>query len=132
MLDIKEQDDHSMDLYTNGDVLHTTRKATILQWGEAWFNEDAITNTFSVAEMVTKYCMTYNSQVKDTYIIHLPDKQVKFARTLIGPLYVFKPPIKQTGVQLINTGAENKSFYTQRQFKQARWLEISIILWEPC
>ena len=116
--DIRDVDD-SMNLYTNGGVLHTTKKATIPQWGEAWLNEDAITNIFSAAEMAAKHRVTYDSEKEDAYIVHLPNKQVKFTKTSSG-LYVFKPNIKKTGVQLLNTVAENKSFYTQRQFERAK------------
>lgn len=69
-------------------------KGNDLPVGEAWFNEDAITYIFSAAEMATKYQVTSDSQVQDAYIVHLPDKQVKFTRTSSG-LYVFKPPIKK-------------------------------------
>ena len=80
----------TMDLYTNAN-----KKATIPQWGDAWFNADAITNIFSAAEMAEKYRVTYNSTIGDAYIVYLPNKTVRFVRTPTG-LYIFKPPIKKT------------------------------------
>jgi hypothetical protein len=56
--------------------------------------------------------------------VHLPDKQVKFQWDPNG-LYIYKPPDKsEPGInieaQFINTLEENKKFYTQRQFEQAK------------
>ncbi|KAI2501792.1 Reverse transcriptase (RNA-dependent DNA polymerase) [Fragilaria crotonensis] len=115
---IRESNDGNMHLSTNGGVLVTNKKADLPQWGEVWFNESAITNIISYAEMADRYRITYDSGKEDAFVVHLSDdKTVRFARRG-NNLYVFKPPIK--GVQLLNTIEENKTFYTQRQFDKAK------------
>ena len=115
---IRKSNDGNMHLSTNGGVLVTSKKADLPQWGELWFNESAITNIISYAEMADRYRITYDSGKEDAFIVHLSDdKTVRFARRG-NNLYVIKPPIK--GVQLLNTIEENKTFYTQRQFDKAK------------
>jgi hypothetical protein len=65
-------------LMTNAGVLLTIMKANLLGWGEVWYNPKAVTNIFSLAQMVDRHPVTYNSTKNDTFIVHLPDKQVKF------------------------------------------------------
>ncbi|KAI2506113.1 Reverse transcriptase (RNA-dependent DNA polymerase) [Fragilaria crotonensis] len=116
---IRRSNDGDMHLSTNGGVLVTTHKADLPQWGEVWFNESAITNIISYAEMADRYRITYDSGKEDAFIVHLSDdKAVRFTR-LGNNLYVFKPPIKKQ-VQLLNTVEENKTFFTQRQFERAK------------
>ena len=106
----------------NAGILQTNQKATIPGWGEVWFNHHAITNIFSYAEMAQRYCITYNSNKEDAFIVHLPNKQVKFTRTNQG-LYIYKPKIvtkKENQVQLVQTMDENKAFFTNCQFAIAK------------
>ena len=112
----------SLDLVTNARIMRTNLKAIIPRWGKAWFSPYAITNIFSYAEMAKHHQITYNLNIEDAFVVHLPDKPVKFTRTDQG-LYVFKPSIKQTTsqeVQLLNTIDENKAFYTHWQFEKAK------------
>lgn len=114
---IRESDNGDMHLWTNGGVLVTTKKADLPHWGEVWFDDKAITNIFSYAEMADRYRVTYDSAKEDAFFVHLQDKIVRFNR--IGSnLYVYKPPIKRT--QLLNTVEENKTFFMQRQFDRAK------------
>ena len=118
---VRESKTGNLHLYTNGGLLETKHKADLPQWGEVWFNENAITNIFSYAEMADKYQITYDSTADDAFIVHLPDKAVRFER-LGNNLYVYKPPKSKStqSLQLLNTVEENKSFYTQRQFDRAK------------
>ena len=79
--DIQEVKGESLDLVTNAGVLRTTQKASIPGWGKAWYNPHAITNIFSYAEMAQKHRITYDSATEDAFIVHLPDKKVKFNKT---------------------------------------------------
>jgi hypothetical protein len=45
----------SMHLATNGGSMVTNMKADLPKWEEVWFNEKAITNIFSYAEMADRY-----------------------------------------------------------------------------
>jgi hypothetical protein len=84
-----------LDLVTNAGVLRTTKKATIPGWGKAWFNPHVITNIFSYAEMAKQYRITYDSNMEDAFIVHIPDKKVKFTKTEQG-LHIFKLTINKS------------------------------------
>ena len=58
VINIRDSKDGNMYLETNGGTLITTKKTDLLQSGEVWFNELAITNIFSYAEMSDKYRIT--------------------------------------------------------------------------
>ena len=71
--------------------------------------------------MADGYRITYDSEKEDAFIVHLPDKPVRFER--IGmKLYIFKPPttIKAENAQMFNTLEEEKTFYTEHQFQRAK------------
>ena len=117
---IRPSDSGVMKLTTNGGSIVTSKKADLPQWGEVWFNENAITNIFSYAEMADRYRITYDSNKADEFVVHLPEKDVRFTRMGTN-LYIFKPPKSaQVATALLNTVEENKKFYTQRQFDRAK------------
>ena len=110
---IRKSNDGDMHLPTNGGVLVTKQKTDLPQWGEVWFNNHAITNIISYAEMADRYRNTYDSGKEDAFIVHLSDnKTVRFNR-LGNNLYVYEPSITKQ-LQLLNTVEENKTFFTQR------------------
>jgi hypothetical protein len=109
----------SMHLATNGGSMVTIMKADLPQWEEVWFNEKAITNIFSYAEMADRYRTTYDYEKDDAFIVHLPDKPVRFERIGMN-LDVFETPttIKaENGDLMLNTVEENKTLYTEHQFE---------------
>ena len=71
--------------------------------------------------MADRYGITYDSEEEDVFIVHLPDKPVRFERIGMN-LYVFKPPttVKAENALMLNTVEENKTFYTERQFERAK------------
>jgi hypothetical protein len=107
----------TLTLHTNGGVLTTNQKCDIPQWGEALFAPDGLTNIFSYAEMAERYKITTDSEVENAFIVHLPDKKVKFEKNE-NNLYVFIPK-KEKNVQLLSSVEENKGFYTSSQFERA-------------
>jgi hypothetical protein len=112
----------TLNLTTNAGVLTTKLKADVHGWGEVWFSDEAVTNIFSYAHMKDRHQITYDGSKEDAFIVHLPDKQVKFHHE--NDIYVFKPPHfaksstrNNKCVQFnVNSLEENKTFYTERQF----------------
>jgi hypothetical protein len=92
--DIQETNNESLDLVTNAGVLRTTQKANIPGWGKAWFNSHVITNIFSYMEIAKQHYITYNLNTNNAFVVHLPDKKVKFTKTEQGQ-YIFKPKINK-------------------------------------
>jgi hypothetical protein len=72
--------------------------------------------------MAKRHRITYDSKTEVAFIVHLPDKQVKFTKTKLG-LYIFKPKINKmsnANAQFFNTINENKNFFTRQQVEKAR------------
>ena len=118
--EVKEQ----LELATNGGALKTNQKALVKGFGEVWFHSGAITNIFSSAEMEDKHQITYDSKAEHAFIVHLPDKEVKFVRSPNG-LYYFNPPYSKNQ-QTCNTNVpmdsvqENMKMFTNRQIERAK------------
>ena len=101
-----------MHIVTDGESMVIYMKADLPQWGEVWFNGKVITNIFSYAKRANRYRITFNSEKEDAYIVHMPDKPVRFKRVGMN-LHAFKPPKSMVAenAQLFNTVNENKTFY---------------------
>ena len=117
--------DHQMELHTNGGPMISETKCNVKRFGESWFNPNSMTNIFSMAEMTDKYRVTFDSDVEDAFIVHLPEKQIKFPRISNG-LYAMNPNERVTDlttnyqVQHLTTLEENKKFFTPREFERAK------------
>ena len=123
LANIRDSDTGDMFLSTNSGLLVTKKKADVPEWGEVWYNAKAITNIFSFAKMAGWYKITYDSDNGDFFLVHLSNDRVICFQRLSNNLYAYKPERKvpqRTRLQLLNTMDENKSFYTQRQFDQAK------------
>jgi hypothetical protein len=124
--------DEMMILKTNGGDLITDHKAMVKDFGEVWFNPNAVTNIFSMAEMENKYKISYNT---GEFIVHLPHTNAIFKRDSSG-LYSFKPPntssLLYPGTESpeqfnafqdqtpMDSVEENKKMFTDRQVERAK------------
>ena len=99
--------DEVMELATNAGTRINNQKADVPDFGEVWYDNKAITNIFALKEMIKRYRVTYDSNVEDAFIIHLPHKVVKFRRSPNG-LYYIKPQIATEVSNLVSTIAENR------------------------
>ena len=123
-------------LSTNGGILTTSNKAQGTGFGEVWYSQDAITNILSFSEMEDKFRITYNNDKEKVFIVHLPNKQVKFKCSNNG-LYYCKANYKIENDKVINqekpkqnknvkkvtfaqTLENNLLHYTDRQIQRAK------------
>jgi hypothetical protein len=113
----------TLELSTNGDSLTTNQKATVPNHGEVWYVPNAIKNIFSLSEMEKKYRITYNSSKEKLFIVHLPNKQIKFTKSFNG-LFYYKPNYNTNSGKLaslvnhsVESVKENKLLYTVRQIQ---------------
>jgi hypothetical protein len=120
--DIKETNE-ALELSTNGGELRTNKHANVPGYGEVWYDEKAITNIFSFALMEDKYKITYDSTKQKAFVVHLPNKQIRFTQSKNG-LYYYKPNYSTNNTSHVNHSIEsvdeNKKLYTARQVKRAR------------
>ena len=62
-------------------------------YGTVWFDPDAIVNIFGLQDLVEKHRITYDSVKEDAFLIHMPQKIVKFKKSPEG-LYFHQAPKK--------------------------------------
>ena len=86
---------------TNGGDIFTNWRATVPGYGEVWYDPNAITNIFSLAEMEKKYCITYNSSKEKAFVVDLPNKKLKFMQSSNG-LFIYKPKYNTNNKSLAN------------------------------
>jgi hypothetical protein len=87
-----------------------------------WYVPQAITNTFSLAELEKKHHVAYDTNIEKAFIVHLPTRQVKFVKSEDG-LYYFKPRYRTNTsqqVSLVNTVEENRKLYMEQEFMRAK------------
>ena len=86
-------------------------------------------NIFGFADLVDKHRITYDSAKEDAFLIHMPEKIVKFKRSPEG-LYFHQAPKKNKAMldkpidtkisHMVTTVSENMKGYTLRQCKCAK------------
>jgi hypothetical protein len=115
-----------LEFSTNLGNLSTNRKATVPNYGEVWFDPNAITNIFSLSEMEKKFRVTYDSSTEPSFIVHLLNKQIKFIKSFNG-LFYYKPSYttnsgKETSFvnRSVESLKENKLLHTDRQVQRAK------------
>ena len=95
-----------------------TRLTNVPGFGTIWYDEGAIANIFSFTELVEKHQITFNLSMENAFLVHQPDKIIKFEHTPEG-LYThrvdkdYKKSLKEKGSSnLVTTLSENWKGYT--------------------
>ena len=70
-------------------MLLTNQEANVPGFGTICYDEGAIANIFSFAELVDKHRITFDSSMENAFLVHQPDKIVKFKHTPEG-LYTYR------------------------------------------
>ena len=116
----------TLELMTNAGSRRSNQQATVPGFGQFWFDPKAIANIFGFADLVKKHWITYDSDKEDAFLVHMPNKIVKFKSNAEG-LYQFQVPqeyrsgLKKHQVShIMDTVEENKSGFSQRQFERAK------------
>ena len=79
----------TLEMATNAGMRLTNQEANVPGFGTVWYDEGAIVNIFSFAELVDKHQITFDSSMENAFLVHQPDKIVKFERTPEG-LYTYR------------------------------------------
>ena len=118
-------------LATNAGTKQNNMKAHVQGHGDVWFDQDAIVNIFSFANMKKKYQITYDSDKEDAFKVHMNGKILEFkatpqglCRCSTGKSYLEKikkaKQKKQETSNMMDTVQENRKNYTQCQFEHAK------------
>jgi hypothetical protein len=120
-----QESNGTLELHTNGGPIVSSKKASVDRFGKVWYNKDSVANIFCFSEMQKLYRITYNSETEASFIVHTPERQVRF-KPLKNRLYSLNPK-KETHhqttdgrFQLVNTLEDNKKLFTPRQFERAK------------
>ena len=112
-------------LNTNGGQLITTFICDIPNLGTHWFNEKAITNVISIADITKHYRVAMDTDKEKAMIIHLPDNLVKFIETENG-LYARLPNYLNNKI----TTDSSQIFCLQNKLKELKQQGNFYITWE--
>ena len=85
------QSNTTLKMRTNAGSKESYQQATVPGFGNVWFHEDVIANIFGFGDLVSKYRITYDSEMEDAFLVHVEHKTVKFTRTPEG-LYQLAVP----------------------------------------
>ena len=120
---------NTLELHTNTGCKSNKTEADVPGFGTVWFDPDAIANIFGFADLVDKHRITYDSAKEDAFLIHMPQKIVKFKRSPEG-LYFHQVPRKFKATldkpmdmkisHMVTTVSENMKGYTSRQCERAK------------
>ena len=108
-----EQVDDNMELSTNTGVKIVDQKAKAPEFGKVWYDKDAITNIFSLKNLIKKWRVTFDSEKENAFLVHTPKKIIKFTATEDG-LYHIKPKYRTEVSNLISSVKENMKGFTHR------------------
>lgn len=111
-------------LMTNAGRFNAAEKAQCRDYGDVWFSEKAVTNIFSLGNMEDKYRVTYDSSKESAFLVHMPDKIVRFTRGKDN-LYSLDPfdDTSSTDVtkhNMLETVEEIKEHFSARQIQRAK------------
>ena len=82
-------------------------------YGEVWYDKDAIANIFALSNLVTKYRVTFDSDKENAFNVYTKQGNMKFSTNEQG-LYVFKPNYTTATNNLVATVEENMTGFTKR------------------
>ena len=108
----------TLEMATNTGTRLTIQEAKVPCFGTVWYDEGAIVNIFSFAELVDEHRITFDSSMENAFLVHQPDKIVKFERTPEG-LYTYRVDkdyktsfMEKGNCHLVMTLSENRKGYT--------------------
>jgi hypothetical protein len=86
--------------------------------GEVWYNPQGIANILSLSDVERYHQVTYDSKAEKAFIVHKNDgDNRRFTQSEKGLFYL--DTAENSGTVLVNTVADKKSNYTNRNYKQA-------------
>ena len=77
-------------LSTNAGVVVTKQEADLPNYGPVWYNPRAITNVFSLGNVMDRYRVTVDSIKEHAFLVYTPNKITKFIR-LTANLFAYIP-----------------------------------------
>ena len=115
---IRVSENGHMDIHCNAGVTSTNLVGDLPGYGTVWYHPKGIANILSLNKVKAKYRVTYDSTDGNAFVVHKNDGTTRtFKQSARGLFYMDTTP--GTGTTLVNTVAENKSNYTNRDYSRA-------------
>ena len=118
MVENIRRSDVPLHMATNAGTKKTHYKAQVPQYGEVWFDKDGIANIFSLASMIRRHRVVFDSAVEPAFLVYTPKGIVRFTLSPEGLFY--HVPNYKNATQHVLTMAENAAFYTKKQQRKAK------------
>ena len=94
-------------------------------YGTVWYHPDGIANILSLSKVKEKYCVTFDSDINNQFIVHRPDgTQQIFQQSSRGVYFLdmslTPQPVNGTrGTVLVTTVADNAYSFSNADYSQA-------------
>ena len=86
--------------------------------GMVHYHKDSVANILSLAKVSERYRITFDNSVENAFIIHGPNRKMKFVRSQQG-LYFHDATVSKKHIQFVQTVDAQKSMFTHRQVRDA-------------
>jgi hypothetical protein len=118
LMNIREGKGH-LDIHCNAGVATTNLVGDLAGYGTVWYHPGGIANILSLSRMKARegFRITYDSDNGNQFIVTKPDGAVRVFKQSERGLYFMDA--SASSVALINTVADNKSSYTNRDYSRA-------------
>ena len=107
-----------MEIHCNAGVTSTDLIGDLPGYGEVWYDPNGIANILSLARVKDKYRVTFDSGAKNKFIVHKEDGTTRCFEESRRGLY-FLETTGGTATVVVNTVADNKTRYTNRDYSRA-------------
>ena len=86
-----------------------------------YYNPDCLVNIVSLDLLQAKYCTTFDSEQRNTFIVEISDTTtITFEGCGSGLYFVnLNNPVADYPISLLNTVKENKTFFSRREIEGA-------------
>jgi hypothetical protein len=107
----------SIKIHCNAGTSIATQVGTLKNYGEVWFNPNAIANILSLARVKEKYSVRYDSDEGNQFVVVQPHKQIVFQQSGSGLYY---HDTIDRAVVMVNTVGHNREGFTNRAYNKAK------------
>jgi hypothetical protein len=114
---IRASDSGHMDIHCNTGVTSTNLVGDLPGYGTVWYHPNGTANILSLNKVKERYRMTYDSTNGNAFVVHKGNGTSHTFQQ--SPRGLFYMDTATTGTLLVNTVAENKTSYTNRDYLKA-------------
>jgi hypothetical protein len=107
----------SMTIHCNAGTTKTNLIGDLAGYGTVWYHPTGIANILSLSRVKKNHRITYDSEAGNQFTVHKKDGSARVFKESDTGLYYMDAA--QPGLLLVNTVADNKAKYTNRDYSQA-------------